>query len=301
MPTAEFKSRTAGLRFQRMEHIISAIIVISFLLTGCAAIQNQMVKTYEFDYHDTVQASSDTLKDLEIPVTQQMSDGLKTVINAKRFDGSPVMVEVVRINQDLTEVSVKTGKGLVPDERVSTQIHEFINENLTQQAENDKKQTGVSGEKGDRGSLGNAAEQEIIEEELATAAGNQGQSASASNSGDFFADSGFLIFFNKDSNELTPRAMEKLDRIFEIFSAKPDVEIVLSGYTDSYGKPSYNKVVSEKRANAVKDYLAEKGVPSFKMRTMGYGAQKFLGSNRTQEGRRFNRRVEIELHNLSTD
>ena len=62
-----------------------------------------------------------------------MSDELKTVINAQRFDGTPVSIEVVRINRNLTEVSVKTGNGVVLDKRVSTQIHEFINENLMQQ------------------------------------------------------------------------------------------------------------------------------------------------------------------------
>ncbi len=50
----------------------------------------------------------------------------------------------------------------------------------------------------------------------------------------------------------------------------------------------------------VKSYLIEKGVDPSKVKTMGYGAQKFLASNKTKEGRRFNRRVEIELNNPTT-
>jgi hypothetical protein len=114
------------------KYIWSTILIIS--ITGCAVIQGNLTKTYESEYHNTVQASSDTLTNLKIPVTEKISDELKTVMNAKRFDGTPVTIEVVRINQNLTEVSVRTGKGVVLDKRVSTQIHGFISENLTQQA-----------------------------------------------------------------------------------------------------------------------------------------------------------------------
>lgn len=94
--------------------------------------------------------------------------------------------------------------------------------------------------------------------------------------------------------------MQKLDRIAEIILNNQKIEATLNGYTDSYGSPSYNETVSESRANTVKIYLIGKGVDPSKIATEGYGAQKFLGSNKTREGRQFNRRVEIELNNLST-
>jgi len=79
----------------------------------------------------------------------------------------------------------------------------------------------------------------------------------------------------------------------------PKVGIKLNGYTDSYGSPSYNKVVSERRANMVKTYLVGQGADFSKIETIGHGPQKFLASNKTREGRRFNRRVEIEFNNLT--
>jgi outer membrane protein OmpA-like peptidoglycan-associated protein len=282
-----------------------------FTIIGCAVIQGKFIKTYETEYHDTVQASSDTLKNLKIPVIEKMSDELKTVINAQRFDGSPVTIEVVRIDRNLTLVSVRAGAGAVPDKRVSMQIHEFIIGNLTQHSRDDTQQTGNIEEEGIQAAFDEAAKQGITEENLddysapetvpdesTTDFNDQKQSKRSPRLAEIYTDSVFIIFFNQDSNALSAKAMEKLDRVSEIIFKSQQVEITLNGYTDSYGSPSYNKIVSETRANAVKIYLIGKGVEPSKIKIMGYGAQKFLASNRTKEGRQFNRRVEIELNNM---
>ncbi|MEJ2220881.1 MAG: DUF3568 family protein [Desulfobacterales bacterium] len=268
-----------------MKSIILIICLCLVVITGCAAIQGNLTKTYESEYHNTVQASSDTLKNLKIPVTEKMSDELKTVMNAKRFDGTPVSIEVVRINRNLTEVSVRTGNGVVLDKRVSTQIHEFINENLIQQTKQ-----GITEE-----DLGADSGQEIISAGSGSEHSGQIQAERSVKLAGVFTDSVFIIYFNQDSNELTQKAKEKLDRVAEIILKNPKVDITVNGYTDSIGEPSYNKIVSENRANVVKFYLTGKGVDPSKIRTIGYGPQNFLASNQTKEGRRFNRRVEIEL------
>ena len=266
------------------------MVCLCFLgFTGCVAIQDNiqgnLTKNYESEYHRTVKASSDTLKDLKIPVTEELSDGLKTVINAKRFDGTPVTIEVMRVKQNLTEVLVKTGKGFVLDKRVSTQIHEFIGEGLKKQTEQ-----GTAEEDLDEGAIEKAITVESINESE-----EQIQNHRPAKLTEIYTDSVFIIYFDQDSNELTEKAKEKLDRVFEIIFKNPNVEITLNGYTDSYGPPSYNKVVSESRANMVKAYLIGKGIDPSMIKTVGHGAQKFLASNKTKEGRRFNRRVEIEL------
>jgi outer membrane protein OmpA-like peptidoglycan-associated protein len=56
-------------------------------------------------------------------------------------------------------------------------------------------------------------------------------------------------------------------------------------------------MISEIRANAVKSYLIAKGIAPARMTAFGHGSQKFIGSNKTEQGRRLNRRVEIELNN----
>jgi outer membrane protein OmpA-like peptidoglycan-associated protein len=99
---------------------------------------------------------------------------------------------------------------------------------------------------------------------------------------------------------LSDKAKEKLDRVVEIIRNNPPANITLNGYTDSYGERSYNEMISEVRANMVKAYLVNKGVDSNNIQTFGHGAQQFIGSNKTLEGRRMNRRVEIELSNVKT-
>jgi len=272
-----------------MKSNILTICLCFFTITGCVSlqdsIQSNLTKSYESEYHNTVKATSDTLKDLKIPVTEELSDGLKTIINAKRFDGTPVTIEVVRIKQNLTEVSVRTGKGLVLDKRASTQIHEFISESLTQQSKQGTREEGFDDD----------STQKAITVESITEPDDQIQDHRQPKLTEIYTDSVFIIYFNQDSNELTEKGKEKLDRAFEIIVKNPKVEITLNGFTDSIGPPSYNKVVSESRANMVKAYLIGKGIDPSQVKTVGYGAQKFLASNRTKEGRRFNRRVEIEL------
>lgn len=278
-----FKNKLPAKGHQTIKPTIFISFFCFFTIIGCAVIQGTLIKTYESEYNDTVQASNDTLKRLEIPITESMSDELKTVINAERFDGSPVTIEVNRIDRNLTEVSVRTGKGLGGDKRVSTQIHEFINESIEQQTKDDTKHTGNAD-----------STQEIINTNI----DDKIQSMSHLRLAETYSDSIYLIFFNHNSNELSEKAMKKLDRVAEIILKNPKVEVILKGYTDSIGEPSYNKIVSESRANVVKVYLIGNGVEPSKINAIGYGAQNFLASNKTKEGRLFNRRVAIELNNL---
>jgi OOP family OmpA-OmpF porin len=111
-------------------------------------------------------------------------------------------------------------------------------------------------------------------------------------------DSIFIIYFESDSNNLTDTAKEKLDRVVDILRNNAAASATLNGYTDSYGAKSYNEMIAGVRANMVKSYLVGSGIASERLQTFGHGAQKFIGSNKTNEGRRMNRRVEIEMTGL---
>jgi outer membrane protein OmpA-like peptidoglycan-associated protein len=108
-------------------------------------------------------------------------------------------------------------------------------------------------------------------------------------------DSHFYIFFERNSNKLTPQAIQKLDRIYKILSDNSDAQVALNGYSDQSGAPSFNQMVSEVRAYSVKSYLSARGIHPSRMKVLGHGPQNFLASNASSEGRRLNRRVEIEL------
>lgn len=288
-----------------------ALIGIGAAGAGAFAYFNgKLTKTYESEYHDTVRASSATLEELKIPISETLADELKTEIKAKRPDDTPVAIEVVRIDREHTQVSVRTGSLGVWDKRVSEQIHSYINEVLNRSPIDDEKSSENLAQDDIEPSIGEVVETEIIEEDLddnsveETAPtesianlDGQAQGQKPPKLAEMLVDSALMIFFEQNSNDLSEKAIEKLDRIFEILIKNPNTEITLNGYSDSTGSASYNEMISEIRANAVKSYLVGKGVEPSRILAFGHGSQKTIASNRTADGRRLNRRVEIELVN----
>jgi hypothetical protein len=108
-------------------------LVVSLLTGGCAELQGKSVKTYQLQYNAAVQASTDALKYLEMSILNEKTDELRTEILARRGDGTPVTVEVKRVDRNFTQVAIGTGAGVARylDKDVSDQIHEFIRQQLT--------------------------------------------------------------------------------------------------------------------------------------------------------------------------
>lgn len=111
----------------------------------------------------------------------------------------------------------------------------------------------------------------------------------------FSPDQNITIYFKHNSNELTDEAFKNLYQIAEYMIHSPEVKITIKGYTDSTGHYRYNVNVSEFRANIIKSYLVGKGVGSSKIESLGLGPANPVATNSTAEGRRANRRVEIEF------
>ncbi|MBN2227427.1 MAG: OmpA family protein [candidate division Zixibacteria bacterium] len=104
------------------------------------------------------------------------------------------------------------------------------------------------------------------------------------------------VKYSSGSFELTAEAKAVLDTIALSMLGYPDTKIRISGFADASGAEDYNLELSQKRADAVRDYLAEQGVPMERMESIGYGEdpQYFIADNDTPQGRRKNRRVEIQ-------
>ena len=105
----------------------------------------------------------------------------------------------------------------------------------------------------------------------------------------------FIVFFKHNSNQLPQKTLETLNRIIDLVANVPAATITITGYTDSHGDKLYNVMLSAERANRVKTYLVERGVPASKFKVYGLGPENPIESNATLEGRKKNRRVEIEL------
>jgi outer membrane protein OmpA-like peptidoglycan-associated protein len=103
------------------------------------------------------------------------------------------------------------------------------------------------------------------------------------------------VLFRSGSFELAPGARERLAKVSGIVLAYPSLHVSIEGHTDSVGGDDYNQTLSEMRAQAVRDYFVEQGIPSSAIETHGYGKTAPIASNDTPEGRQQNRRVELVL------
>lgn len=110
-----------------------------------------------------------------------------------------------------------------------------------------------------------------------------------------FPEQKYIIHFKNSSNDLSTKAYEILDKIASFVSRYPDSRIIIEGYTDSAGNYWRNLKLSKLRANIVKSYLVGKGIPQLKVDVFGLGPKNPIESNKTENGRMKNRRVEITI------
>jgi OmpA-OmpF porin, OOP family len=103
------------------------------------------------------------------------------------------------------------------------------------------------------------------------------------------------VLFRQSSPELLPESYDELDKVVEFLTTNATVEIELSGHTDDAGKASLNLKLSRDRVNRVKYYLVEKGIAGSRVKGVGYGETRPIASNKTDEGRKMNRRVEFKI------
>ncbi|MGB5745768.1 MAG: DUF3568 family protein [Desulfobacterales bacterium] len=280
-----------------------ALIGIGAAAVGTVAYKNgKLIKTYPAKYNATVAVSNDTLKGFKFSITEEIADNLKTVIKARRPDGTPVEIEVVKMDSELTEVGVRTGVVGFWDKRVSEQIQNSIGKRLSPGSREASRSTADSDRQSvkslnkdtspqvaaakdsDRTSVSN------IPTESSTGRGVQAVAQKSSKK-----EPDFLIYFADNSNELSEDAIEKLNTVAAVIINDSADGANIYGYSDSAGSASFNKMLSESRANTVKIYLIGKGVHPGQITAKGFGSDNPMASNNLEEGRRLNRRVEIEL------
>jgi outer membrane protein OmpA-like peptidoglycan-associated protein len=103
------------------------------------------------------------------------------------------------------------------------------------------------------------------------------------------------ILFDFDSSVLKVSSQDQLRQMGEVFVKYPDTDIIIAGHTDNKGSEEYNQKLSERRANAVRGFLVDANINPARLTTYGYGESRPVASNDTEEGRKLNRRVEIQI------
>lgn len=106
----------------------------------------------------------------------------------------------------------------------------------------------------------------------------------------------FLFKFDKDQIDVTSqRLREKLDQLAVKISAIPGTRVILKGYTDIIGLDDYNRQLSIRRANTIRNELIKRGIAESQINALGFGRQNPLMDNLLPEGRMMNRRVEVYI------
>ncbi len=103
------------------------------------------------------------------------------------------------------------------------------------------------------------------------------------------------LFFDTGKAIIKPTSYPELNRLAKFLIQNPSIKIEIAGHTDSKGSAASNIVLSQQRAQSVKNYLVEKRINSQRITTKGYGERKPIADNNTKEGRTENRRVEIRI------
>ena len=103
------------------------------------------------------------------------------------------------------------------------------------------------------------------------------------------------IYFETGSANLNNDSEYALKVISNTFAKYPNLKVEISGHSDNVGNPASNLSLSQERANSVKTYLTANGAQSGNLTSIGFGQNKPIADNSTEEGRGKNRRIEFKI------
>ncbi len=103
------------------------------------------------------------------------------------------------------------------------------------------------------------------------------------------------LFFAQSKAEMLPESQPELERLYQLLVDNKNLEIELSGHTDNQGNSNANMQLSRDRAEAVMQFLIDKGIDKKRLTAVGYGPTRPIASNANPETRKLNRRVEIKI------
>jgi len=109
-----------------------------------------------------------------------------------------------------------------------------------------------------------------------------------------------IINFATASAEIPEANKPILDQAAALMKRAPQVQLTVKGHTDAVGNAEANKALSQKRAQAIMDYLVKQGVDPAQLQAVGYGSEQPVADNATDEGQFKNRRIEFEVLNTET-
>lgn len=101
------------------------------------------------------------------------------------------------------------------------------------------------------------------------------------------------IHFETNRDGIRPESFQVLDAVVGVLNDNPEIKIEIQGHTDNKGAAAYNKDLSNRRANSVRKYLVAHGIAAHRLTSIGYGLERPLVDNTTEQNRALNRRVQF--------
>jgi hypothetical protein len=101
------------------------------------------------------------------------------------------------------------------------------------------------------------------------------------------------INFDTGKSDIKPESKGIIEQIVALLRAHPELKVSIEGHTDNVGTPQSNKTLSSQRAKSVMNAVVQKGIAATRLTAVGWGQEKPIADNRSEEGRAKNRRVEI--------
>ena len=130
----------------------------------------------------------------------------------------------------------------------------------------------------------------IIEKELMTQVIQANEMLDALNKDGYIA---LDILFDTGKSTIKEESLPTISQIYELLNSNSTLKVSIEGHTDNVGTPESNKTLSDSRAKSVVASLVSKGIDKTRLSAVGWGQERPVADNRTEEGRAKNRRVEI--------
>lgn len=103
------------------------------------------------------------------------------------------------------------------------------------------------------------------------------------------------VYFDLDKATLRPDSYKQLAELLGYLQRHDDVNAEIAGHTDNTGTDTHNLMLSQDRANTIRNYLVSKGIKANRLIAKGYGSSQPVADNSTEEGRKLNRRTEVRI------
>jgi len=103
------------------------------------------------------------------------------------------------------------------------------------------------------------------------------------------------VYFDYDKSDIREESFPALNALYSAMKENPAMVVEIAGHTDNKGPDDYNMELSQRRSNAVRDYLVKKGISAKRILPKGYGENEPIDTNDTDAGRQKNRRTEVRV------